>query len=43
MPSIHAGNGVITHVNVFTVAPGKQQALVDSLIATVNAAREVPG
>jgi hypothetical protein len=43
MPSIDADNGVVTHVNVFTVLPGKQQALVDSLIATVNAAREVPG
>jgi len=43
MPHIEAGNGVVTHVNVFTVAPDRQQALVDSLIETVNAARAVPG
>lgn len=43
MPSINPENGVVTHVNVFTVSPEKQQALVDSLIATVDAAREVPG
>jgi heme-degrading monooxygenase HmoA len=43
MPIIEAGNGVVTHINVFTVSPEKQQALVDSLLETVNAAREVPG
>ncbi|HMH16789.1 MAG TPA: antibiotic biosynthesis monooxygenase [Burkholderiales bacterium] len=43
MPNIEAGNGVVTHVNVFTVPPDRQQELVDSLIETVNAAREVPG
>ena len=43
MPTIEAGNGVVTHVNVFAVAPEKQQALVDSLVETVNAARDVPG
>jgi len=29
MPIIEAGNGVVTHINVFTVSPEKQQALVD--------------
>ena len=43
MPKVEAGNGVVTHVNVFTVEPGKQQLLVDSLIETVNAAKSVPG
>jgi hypothetical protein len=43
MPNIEPGNSVVTHINVFTVAPEKQQLLVDSLIATVNAARSVPG
>lgn len=43
MPRIASGTGVVTHVNVFTVAPEKQQLLVDSLIETVKAAREVPG
>jgi hypothetical protein len=43
MPKIEAGNGVVTHINVFTAAPGKQQLLVDSLIETVKAAQSVPG
>lgn len=43
MPTIEAKNGVVTHINVFTVPPAQQQALIDSLIATVNAARGVPG
>ena len=43
MPSIEARTDVVTHVNVFTVAPERQQALVDSLIETVKAAREMPG
>jgi quinol monooxygenase YgiN len=43
MPDIEAGNGLVTHVNVFTVPPDRQQELVDSLIETVNAARAVPG
>ena len=43
MPKVEAGTGVVTHINVFTVAPEKQQLLVDSLIETVNAAKAVPG
>ena len=43
MPVIAPGTGVVTHINVFTVAPEKQQLLVDSLIETVKAARNVPG
>jgi len=43
MPVITANAGVVTHINVFTVPPEKQQQLVDSLIETVNAARSVPG
>jgi hypothetical protein len=43
MPVIVAGDGVVTDINVFTVAPEKQQLLVDSLVETVNAARSVPG
>lgn len=43
MPSIEANNGVVTHVNVFSVDPERQQQLVESLIETVNAARAVPG
>lgn len=41
MPIIRAGNQVITHINVFSVSPDKQQQLVDSLTETVNAARGV--
>jgi hypothetical protein len=43
MPKIEAGEGVVTHINVFTTTPEKQQQLVDSLIETVNAAKTVPG
>jgi len=43
MPRIEAGNGVVTHINVFTVAPEKQQLLVDSLLEAVNVAKTVPG
>jgi heme-degrading monooxygenase HmoA len=43
MPKVEAGNGVVTHINVFTVAPEKQQLLVDSLLETVKAAKTVPG
>jgi antibiotic biosynthesis monooxygenase (ABM) superfamily enzyme len=43
MPSIEAGNGIVTHINVFTVAPERQNELVKSLIDTVKAAREMPG
>ena len=43
MPVITAGNGIVTHINVFTVEPARQQELVDSLTETVNAAQHMPG
>ena len=43
MAAIPSRKGVVVHINVFTVAPEKQQLLVDSLIETVNEARKVPG
>lgn len=43
MPEIRANQGVITQVNVFTVAPENQQALVDLLIEAANSVRDVPG
>jgi len=43
MPTIEPKTHVITHINVFTVSPDKQQALVDSLVETVKAAKEVDG
>ncbi|HEY1289757.1 MAG TPA: antibiotic biosynthesis monooxygenase family protein [Burkholderiales bacterium] len=43
MPAIPPRKGVVVHINVFTVAPEKQQVLVDSLVETVNVAQKVPG
>jgi quinol monooxygenase YgiN len=43
MPSIEVGNGIVTHINVFTVAPERRDELVQSLIETVKAARAMPG
>ena len=43
MPTIEAKTGIVTHINVFTVPVEKQQQLVDQLIETVNAAKQVPG
>jgi quinol monooxygenase YgiN len=43
MPTIEPGTVAVTHINVFTVEPDKQQALVDSLIETVKEAKHVPG
>lgn len=43
MATIEAGTGVVTHINVFTVSPEKQEVLVASLTETVNAASTVPG
>jgi hypothetical protein len=41
--TIHPENSVVTHINVFATTPDRQQALVDSLLETVEAASEVPG
>jgi Antibiotic biosynthesis monooxygenase len=43
MPTIEANSGVITQINVFTVKPENQQALVDHLISAASVARQVPG
>ncbi|MDQ2834700.1 MAG: antibiotic biosynthesis monooxygenase [Acidobacteriota bacterium] len=43
MPTIEANSGVITQINVFTVKPENQQALVDHLIGAASVAREVSG
>lgn len=43
MAIIEAGNGIVTHINVFTTTPEQQQALVNSLTETVIAASDVPG
>lgn len=43
MTVIEADRGVVTHINVFTVRPENQEALVASLTETVEAASTVPG
>jgi antibiotic biosynthesis monooxygenase (ABM) superfamily enzyme len=43
MPNIEANKGVITQINVFTVKPGNQQALVDLLIESANFVKDMPG
>ena len=43
MPKIEANRGVVTQVNVFTVRPENQQALIDLLIEAANSVRGVPG
>jgi hypothetical protein len=41
MATIESGTGIVTHINVFTVEPDKQQELITSLTETVNEARNV--
>lgn len=43
MPEITANTGVITQINVFTVAPENQQRLIDLLAEAANSVRGVPG
>jgi antibiotic biosynthesis monooxygenase (ABM) superfamily enzyme len=43
MPKIEANKGIITQVNVFTVTPENQQALIDLLIEAANSASDIPG
>lgn len=43
MPTIVAGNGVVTQINVFTTTPDRQQALVDLLIEAATSVKATPG
>ncbi len=44
MPKISKDNKVVTLINVFTVEPGRQQQVVDMLIAaTENTMKKLPG
>ena len=43
MPEIRAGDGRVTHINVFTVDPKDQDALVASLTETIDHASTLPG
>jgi hypothetical protein len=43
MPTIEANSRVITQINVFTVKPENQQALIDHLIGAASVASKIPG
>lgn len=43
MPLIVPNTRVVTQINVFTVAPGRQQPLIDNLARAAAVAREVDG
>ena len=43
MATIQANDGVITQINVFTVAPEKQQELIDLLSEAAAFASRLPG
>ena len=43
MPIIRANTPIVTQINVFTVAPGQQQPLIDYLARAADVAREVDG
>ena len=43
MPIIRANAGIITQINVFTVAAGGQQALIDLLSESARFAKETRG
>ena len=41
--NIEANKGVVTQINVFTVAPENQQALIELLIESAKSVCEIPG
>ena len=43
MSKIEANQGVITQINVFTVAPENVQPLIEVLIEAANSVKDVPG
>lgn len=43
MPTIRANDSVVTHINTFHTRPEDQEALVQSLIETVQFASTLPG
>ena len=43
MPMIQARDGTVTHINVFTVPPDRQEELVRSLTETIAEAKRVKG
>jgi hypothetical protein len=43
MPEIKSNSGLITQINVFTVKPENQQALIDLLIDSARSVCHLPG
>jgi hypothetical protein len=43
MPEIKANSGVVTQINIFTVKPENQQALIDLLIDSARSVCHLPG
>jgi quinol monooxygenase YgiN len=43
MPTIQANTGIITQINVFTVPPGAQQALIDMLDEAARSCGTIDG
>ena len=43
MPVIESNRGVVTQINVFTVKPENQQALIDLLIDSARSVCHLPG
>lgn len=43
MPIIQVENGIVTQINVITVPPGGQEAMIEQLARGVAVAREVAG
>lgn len=43
MPKIEVRENAVTQINVFTVLPENQQPLIDLLIESAKAVRDVPG
>jgi hypothetical protein len=41
--NIEANKGVITQINIFTVAPENQQALIELLMESANSVRDLSG
>jgi microsomal dipeptidase-like Zn-dependent dipeptidase len=43
MPDIKANSGIVTQINLFTVKPENQQALIDLLIESARSVCHLPG
>jgi len=43
MPTIQAGSGIVTQINVFSVAPENVDPLIELLTQAAQSVRDVPG